>query len=315
MLIEGVPVSIGTIINGEKEDVAIDDRNIDFKQKVISDVDVITVQEDVLFLEGVAFERGVECPSFGVFRRELLLESQNNSYSYPLGSILNKEYSSKYFLFKYLNYTGAGFATSGRKGISLKEIDFGVYKLSTSFEYIKKDRDSRVIPLSVGRELDQKSTVEGCEYRIWTYNNQLFLSKKDISIISNSPKVYFSVDEFKIHEDRNLHVEGVFVITGIEVVDWTDVQYYLILHSSEQKYTFLIGKSNIEALNNSIDFGYAIYEKSYYCTYNRKGVDITKIKAGRYKVSIGMSVKGNIFTQNTDKEIVSTGNKAFINYN
>lgn len=90
-------------------------------------------------------------------------------------------------------------------------------------------------------------------------------------------------------QDDKLFVDGVALLRGYDVENYEDLHYTLFLNKDNDKaHTLPLAKSNTPSITKEMFDGkhMTIYDKAVFTTYHRKGVDISSVPNGVYKMSI-----------------------------
>ncbi|MGL5990393.1 MAG: hypothetical protein ACRCZT_01750 [Plesiomonas sp.] len=252
------------------------------------------IDGDVFFPEGVALIKGYPCYDYGVLKRKIIFEGKN-TYEFNIGAIKNKNISYEFFDEVYCDYEATGFATLKHAGIDLSKLECGVYivKISASYKKISitNNLNSRAISL--------KSCSGQYEYHITNDGEKVKLIKQPI--ISDFKPSIFELKE-SWFKNNLLHVEGIFIVPGIEVANWGDSIFYFILKNGNSTFSFKIGACNNPELNEKLN-GYSIYQKCYFSSIKKKGVNIQNLPKGEYSSYISMSYKSFIFTHELNETI------------
>lgn len=96
--------------------------------------------------------------------------------------------------------------------------------------------------------------------------------------------------------DNLLFIEGIALIRGLDVENYSDIDYKLIF-SGIKNYTKNLAKDNRPGLTKEFFKNeLIIYDKCYFTTFQYKGMDISEIDIGSYELFIRIKVKGNEFT-------------------
>lgn len=255
-----------------------------------------------LHLSGVAFFRGVNVSSYGVYRKILLLTDGSNKYQYTIGTTLDKSISHAYYEGGYVDYSAGGFADIKGRGLDLMTLPLGVYKMDVvlSTPSIK----STSTALLSERSVDVKAIFHGYEYRIWDKNNQLFLSKRKIFALplSSEKKPLFNLTDLRINDNR-LFITGTFAVPGIELLNWGDARYYLVLLKGDDVYSFSLGLLNRLSNNSLLEDGFGVYQKAAFGTIRMQGIDISHLSVGIYDIYVVLSYKGSLFKRLVDKKV------------
>jgi len=257
-----------------------------------------------MYPEGAAFIRGIPCPDYGLFSRALLLTSEQDGTEqrFPLGAVKNTRYSKTYFKHAMCDYTAAGFATFKKEGIS-PAFSAGSYRMSME---ITGQGCRSVVPLvlegspiigSMGDKLIRiipSVSADGCS--IIQVIPSISNVTPDIFKLTGQWKRLIKLFTSASRREHRLHYEGEFLKYGVELEDWKDVTFWLVLRSAKKTYVFEIGKNHRPQLNRLFN-GFGIYQKSNFCTIKREGVDVALVQSDRYDVFITMLHKGSTFSQ------------------
>lgn len=309
---EGIYPILGQNINGVDINQDTSRHKIISHQKstktLISTVNSISFLEGKLYIKGVAFIRGYECPSYNNIKHTLILKGREHTYRFSLGKVLNKEINYNYFEQTFCDYSAAEFTTIGHKGVDISSIEHDVYKV-----YIEVECSGTVISsLLNSKKFINSSTLIGTdELYIGTHDDSLVIHRK--TLLTKNNFYNFNVTS-QWHRDSFLHIEGVFAIQGVDVSNWGDASYYIVLKDTLNSYPFRIGMSDL--VNSALLFEdtHDIYKKSYFSTIGRKGIDISQIPNGEYDVFIVMSHHGKLFSQEIyDKVMWNGSNISFLN--
>lgn len=276
----------------EKENI----RKIILERQISSNICIATINkfefcENKFFLEGVAFIKGYDSPSYGLFKKNLILKNINASsdaYYFPLGSILNKYNSKTYFDSTFCDYTSASYATLDKKGLAL-DVPFGTYVVSIKVEGKGKSLES-FAKLECGEKI---IISDKAVYRMRSREEKAYFQKIPLLSI-HEPDIFQLKERWK--KDAILHYAGIFAVYGIELENWSECTFYIVLKKENTLYGFYMGKNNYSELNNLFE-GYGIYSKSNFCTYKGKGIDISRVESGHYMVYVSLLYKGSVFSR------------------
>lgn len=116
-------------------------------------------------------------------------------------------------------------------------------------------------------------------------------------VAMKKPSLQPYIDLRKIRTiDNLLFIEGVALIRGLDVENYSDIDYKLIFKGIKN-YTKNLAKDNRPELTKEFFKNeLVIYDKCYFTTFQYKGMDISEIDIGSYELLIGIKVKGNEFT-------------------
>lgn len=289
----GVNVVIGKNVSTESgvTDRALRERykNEQIKEKtIVAELNKFDMKEARIYPEGVAFIKGVDCPNFGIFRKELVFNRlcDGQRIKVRIGSVVDDYCSFKYFDSIWVNYKIGGFASLKNKGINVSDLSTGCYKLTM--------------------------LINGCEGDLtYVKTNKLYICNDKIvrlfnidgiahiqisEIISNFKPDIFQL--FKKSENKNrIHYEGIMIRYGIEAKDWGDTAFYLILKNKYVLKVFKYGKLNDSLLDGLYGNG-LVYRKQRFSSPGCKGIDISNIETGAYEVYLScVNKNGFVFSE------------------
>ncbi|MGL5098749.1 MAG: hypothetical protein ACRC6B_01730, partial [Fusobacteriaceae bacterium] len=287
---EGIYPFLGHNINGVEINQDLSRHNIVSSQKIakvaVSTVRHIGCIDGRLYINGVAFIRGYECPNYNDIRHVLILNGKNNTYRFVLGKVLNKEINYNYFEQTYCDYSAAEFTTIGQKGIDIANLEKDIYALSIEIESAGVVVHSA---LKLQKDINCSVLLGADELYIGTSDAGLIIHRKNILTKSNSS--HFEITA-KWYKDSLLHLEGIFAIQGVNVSKWGDATYYIVLKSESDSYPFKVGMSDLVTKEPLFADTHDIYKKSYFSTIGRKGIDVSSIPIGEYDIIVVMSHHG-----------------------
>ena len=286
-IVEGITPKFGYIEIGNK------DRAPDVDEVVpVSYLDTCKMVDDKLFLEGVAFFKGISISSYGIYQKKLFLKNLVNSYEYPLGTTLNKMFSVRFFEEVFYDYQAAGFANFKQIGIDLEEIEDGTYEVYAKIR-------TNTIPFTRSKMLavdylDIKYISKNTEYRIWSNTEkQVYLSKRQLIVDYKEEREYFSLSELVLKNNR-LFIQGNFSVLGLEVENWGDANYYLLVSNSDNTYSYRLGLVHQDHLNYIFRENQGKYQKSSFATLKHQGIDLINLVEGQYHLHVVLSFKGTL---------------------
>ena len=119
----------------------------------------------------------------------------------------------------------------------------------------------------------------------------LFLSKvissDDVNKLPNftmAPVISLRKNFFDLHS--RLHLEGIYLIRGIECKEYSDLKYILHLNGDE-KISLSMAKGNQPFITKQYyEHSFVNYDKAYFCSKNYEGFDLGHIPSGRYRLDI-----------------------------
>ncbi|KAE9530131.1 hypothetical protein [Testudinibacter aquarius] len=101
--------------------------------------------------------------------------------------------------------------------------------------------------------------------------------------------------------DGRLFLEGAALLRGHDIVEYSDLNYYLLLQNGDSVIRLELAKSHRPSLTKEFFDGkhLTIYDKAWFTTYQHKGIDICILPKGKYRLSIGVKLASGI-----DKHII-----------
>lgn len=295
---EGIIPKYGTVFNGIPliKDKSWEDELQKQVQKnvCIATLSNASIKNGLFYPEGAAFIKGIESCKYGLFKKVLFFVSIEGFYSFSLGSIRNEELSKQYFENVFCDYSTGGYASPNYEGLDLSTLPLGNYKMVIKVNSPHKECQS-ACKYCLSKDIYGISS-DGKLVRCTQDINGNAILQKFLPISTYQPN-YFLVRNKWIQENL-LHYEGDFIIYGIEIKNWGDCCFYLVLCNNQKCFPFFIGMHNIERLNCFFD-GCGIYQKSNFSTPQRKGIDFSSLPKGEYEIFITMHYKSSVFSKNT----------------
>ena len=111
-------------------------------------------------------------------------------------------------------------------------------------------------------------------------------------IAHSEPSLKPFVDLHKIDViDNRLFLEGVALLEGVDVENYSDISYELIFKGSKN-YSKNLAKDNKPHLTRKyFQDEIVIYDKCWFTTYNYKGIDVSDIDKGNYEIYIRIKIR------------------------
>ena len=287
-------------------------------KKPTNKIEKLWVANSTLFIEGLAYIQGCNSPEFSYLNKYLCLLNihTNDIFEYELGSIRKHELKNQTYQGNIFDYTAAGTATKGFKGIPISELDNGIYEILISvtaagfgnrmYQDLHLDFDS----------LDKHSADNYFEYRLYQHNAKTYLVKSDIigRDVPADSHIALTADWVK---GTVFHVEGEFIIPGADITEFNQAKYYLIAQKplTQRQYVFELGQIKKTNLGEKIGSPFGGYDACYFATLSLKGIDSSHFELGSYDLYVSLAYKSEIFTAKLSKrlEVMQGGVRSLIN--
>lgn len=166
------------------------------------------------------------------------------------------------------------------------------------------------------QELEIKSISRGFEYRLFSVtrkkDRQVFLTKRPIISKFINFHRYFHLEDYWVR-DFKFHLEGVFIVTGVNLYKLHVGNYYLVLRHEETQniYSYVLGQVLKPNLSEKIGNPYGGYESCYFASMGFAGVNVENLPIGRYEVFISLSHQNEIFTEQVNGILSITEENCF----
>lgn len=273
---------------------------------VVNKINVLRIDENKLFfIEGLSYIEGVNSPDHKSLVKKLKIVNVNTNFEleYPLGIVPKKEMAKIVYQGKEFNYTAAGTATMGFKGIDVSSIDEGLYEIQISVAKSQNERNYQSINY-VDSRLDKFAFDDYFEYRLFKNQNKIYLAKRKIFGRKSPNETYINIEKEWV-KGSIVHIEGAYVIPGIDITEFDQARYYLIAKKkiTQKQYTFALGQVKKPNLGLKINNSLGSYNACYYATKMLKGIDMSKLEFGEYDLYLSLSYKSEIFTMLLNKQL------------
>lgn len=275
-------------------------------KKAINKINLLHIDNNrLLFIEGLNYIEGFNSPDYTYLIKNLKIINlaTNTEFEYPLGTVPKKEMSNTLYGDKYFDYTAAGTATMGFKGIDVNHLEEGLYEVQISVSENKEERNYQSINFAAGH-LDKYAPDDYFEYRLFKNQNKIYLAKRKL-IGRNPISDYFISIEKEWIKEKTMHIEGAFVIPGIDITEFNQARYYLIAQKAitQKQYSFALGQIKKAGLGEKINNPQGSYNACYYATKMLKGIDMSALEFGFYDLYISLSYKSEVFTVKLNKQL------------
>lgn len=100
-------------------------------------------------------------------------------------------------------------------------------------------------------------------------------------------------------KENVLFLEGVAIIRGVNLQEYSDINYKLILkeQTTKKEYIKPLAKTHKPHLTRELfDGNFVVYDKGWFTTYQYKGIDISDVPKGHYQLSINIDSKDKNIT-------------------
>lgn len=163
-----------------------------------------------------------------------------------------------------------------------KNLNFSSNKV-TNF-YISVDKQD--IFIKIQQILQLLSSIEiALELLVNPYFKNAVVTKESI----------VSLEKIDIKNDL-LFIEGIAIIRGTNVKEWSDINYYLIFQGNEVSYEKLLAKAHRSELTQAFINDGKTYDKCWFTTKNYAGIDISDVLLGDYKLLLKIIIANKVVT-------------------
>lgn len=271
----------------------------------INKIEKIWIGKNTFFIEGLAYLQGYDAPDYRYLHKHIKFRNllDDSVSEFGLGTVPKRELSSQPFNGKNYNYTAAGTATSGFKGIDVSFLKNGIYEIQISVSADKDIRHYASLAMN-DKNLDKHSADNFSEYRLFEEGNKVYLAKKDIFGNGAPSQSHLSIENAWVN-GTIFHIEGEFVIPEAPLSNFTQSKYYLIAQKpiTQRQYVFELGQVRKNNLGLKIGNNTANYNASYFATLGLKGIDAQDFELGLYDLYISLAYGHKIFTAKLDKQL------------
>lgn len=250
--------------------------------KAVVDLERVIIRGDMCFPEGVGFLKGFSIPNQRDSRRTLIFRGKTQDHPRQLASLRKEDLSAKYYDQYFCDYTMGGFASPGSAGFSIADLPTGSYTLHMLIE------TSGAAVEVKAKSSSPRPTNYICDNRIVTFkpsSDASVLQLRD-PIGAENAEAHFEVRGHRV-DGFIYHVEGVFIVPGIEVNDYRDNAFLLVLKSEHQTIAVPMFMSHRADLNSILENG--DYSKSYFTTRKYQGVSLESYPPGVYRAYITLA--------------------------
>ncbi|QMT31101.1 hypothetical protein [Alysiella filiformis] len=270
----------------------------------INQIEKIWMKDATFFIEGLAYLQGYDAPDYRYLHKHIkFINLLDDSVSeFGLGTVPKRELSSQPFNGQNYNYTAAGTATAGFKGIDIGFFKNGIYEIQISVSADKNMRQYASLVMTE-QNLDKHSADNFSEYRLFSEGDKVYLTKKDILGNDVPSQSHISIENAWVN-GTIFHIEGEFVVAEAPLSNFNQGQYYLIAQKSIQhQYVFGLGQVRKNGLGLKIGNTTANYNASYFATPGLKGIDVQDCEPGLYELYVSLAYGNKIFTAKLNKQL------------
>lgn len=266
--------------------------------KPTNKINNLWVKDGTFFIEGLAYIQGYNSPDFSDLYKSLIFINvqTHESFEYELGSIRRPELNAQHYEGQTYNYTAAGTATKGLKGVNVALLDVGIYEIKLSVS--TSSTNKKYLDLSLAfNALDKRSIDDWFEYRLYQKNGKTYLVKREVMGRRADQYAHLNLTSHWVN-GRTIHLEGEFIVPGADLYDFTQGKYYLIFKKpiSQKQYAFELGQIKKPNLGKKIDNSFGDYDACYFATINLAGVNTAGFELGDYEIYVSLGYKSEIFT-------------------
>lgn len=265
--------------------------------KAVNKIEKMWIKDATFFIEGLAYIEGYNSPNHTYLHKHIEFHNlqTNQILEYGLGTTLRKELNAQKYQGKEFDYTAAGTATYQFKGIDIASLQNGVYEITLS---VSQDKNRRVYQaLNLGHFIDKYSADDRSEYRLFQKDGKAYLVKRDIMGRNVPPESHIALTQHWVKQNV-FHVEGEFIVPGVDITDFNQAKYYLIAQKSitQRQYVFELGQIKKANMGYKIGNAFGDYNACYFATLSLKGIDTTPFELGHYDLYVSLAYKSEIFT-------------------
>lgn len=280
-------------------------KNLPNKEQAANEITKILIEEHVLYIEGLAFILNYDSPNYSDLSKKLCIENieTGRRYTYTLGTVPNRSQSRLLFLDSYNDYTASGMATMHFKGIDIQELSSGQYRLGISVT--KNTEALHIKDLNLSDTVDRKFNYRESEYRVFKKDSSVYLTKRPvIGRLITDKNCIFKLKNSWCKNDL-YHLDGIFIVTGIDMPDFHLGRYYLVAQDVEtgKVFSHRLGQIKKGDLSTEVGNKYGGYDACYFATMHFKGINTKSYDTGTYNLFISLSYKSEIFTCQTNKKL------------
>ena len=151
--------------------------NTQTKHIPVNEIEKIWIGKTTFFIEGLAYLQGYDAPDYRYLHKHIKFRNLINGYEaeFELGTVPKRELASQPYNGKNYNYTAAGTATVGFKGIDVGFLKDGIYEIQISVSADKNVRNYTSLAMA-DVNLDKHSADDFSEYRLFEDGGKVYLA-------------------------------------------------------------------------------------------------------------------------------------------
>lgn len=285
LLTEGASPQIGILCNGSSSlDKSLPEQpsRTAPKSTPLIGIDLFKVKHGRVYVEGYGFHKGREATEHTRLKTSLVLTSESGIWTFPLGSVRDAKLSATHYDGNFVDYSRGRWATINHAGISLDQFPDGLYALGVRVFQQELESQSEELDLPAGPTM----WVSGAHVvRLTPVNGGIEFQKRPLLSVSD-PGAYFDLSKYWLKENK-LHLEGLYVIPGMETRSRRDLRYSIVLNpvgNSGSSRVLPLGTSQRRQAGALIGDDWGDYKYSYFATAGYAGCSLEEVEPESYAV-------------------------------
>ncbi|MBO0896025.1 hypothetical protein [Arthrobacter sunyaminii] len=302
LLIEGIRPSFGKVINGSKPSIRTvseePDTSDEDEREVVAGFGAVALENGRLYPNGYGFHKGKPATEYGSVTTHLLLVGEGETFEYLLGGVRAPALSSRFYEEAFCDYSYAGFASIGHKGIPLAGIPSGQYEMQLR---IRSHGITKTVAAAGDSSMTKWDVVGTQLVRVRSDKSSTTITLGDI--VGPTPiDALWTMENFW-SRGSVVHIEGHFAIRGVPAGAYADVDYYLIAKSLNGQgktvvYPLAVGSKSRASTYFSDPWN--DYSKAYYATPKYEGISLQGLTDGEYALTVSGRFKDSVFSAPMD---------------
>lgn len=308
-LIDGVAPRYGLVKNGlRNQQTALPAPSIGAvqqRQELVAELTASPVADGRLYLEGYGFIKGYAACRYGDVAWLMHFDAGNDTYTFHGGGVASPELSNKFYEAEYCDYSIAGFATMGRRGIDLRAIPDGSYELRLEVSQAGLTISGRMTsPYSRESWGESGASLVG----LISSSSGGKLIKRPA--LGPTPKDAVFEEVKRWVSGSIFHTEGYFAVLGFETPLYSDISYYLVcvdINDDTNQQVIKMAAAHRSDVGDKLGDKWGDYSKSYFATAKYKGVDLSALDPGTYALHVTARFGRSVFSNKLDANVVVDG--------